>query len=209
MFDKLWPMKDKRLNEFVNHYIKHCTAHHERGVRRYQKMPSLEDAIHHAALAKPEKGNRESHQRRLKLRDLKRFEEKLQRMRHAVKRCRSFEELHEVVAKQKVKGVGPLAIYDTAARIGAYLRCRPKKMVYLHAGARAGANVLGLKSEKGRIAMADLQSPLKKLRADDVENFLCIYKKWLECDRLPKMSDGICGDGDDDCLPKKRRTVIC
>lgn len=62
-----------------------------------------------------------------------------------IARAESSEALHALVARQlrEVAGIGELYVYDTAFRIGAYLRLPPTR-VYLHAGTRDGARALQL-----------------------------------------------------------------
>jgi hypothetical protein len=52
-----------------------------------------------------------------------------------LKKAKSFAELHHIVAKEigPIRGIGDLAVYDIAHRIGAYLGREPEA-VYLHAG---------------------------------------------------------------------------
>ena len=69
-------------------------------------------------------------------------------------------------------------VYDTSLRVGAYLGLTPR-FVYLHAGARAGAKALGLNAGTKKLAMSDLPHELQVLAPEEVEDFLCIYKKTM------------------------------
>ena len=52
--------------------------------------------------------------------------------------------MHDIVSDVAADfhGIGSLTVYDTATRIGAFLKLEPDR-VYLHAGTRDGARALG------------------------------------------------------------------
>jgi hypothetical protein len=86
-----------------------------------------------------------------------------------------------VLAERTAKGIGgigELTIYDTAHRIGAYLRLAPEN-VYLHAGTRQGAKALGFKGSWASIPRREFPKALSRLRANEIEDCLCIYKNNL------------------------------
>ncbi|WP_188014974.1 hypothetical protein [Vibrio harveyi] len=94
----------------------------------------------------------------------------------------SFEDIFEIVKREKVHGFGPLAIYDTSVRIGASRNIAPTS-VYLHAGAQRGMTNLEDKalvssgvSEKISVPLSDLPDALQPLHPIQIENFLCLYK---------------------------------
>lgn len=99
--------------------------------------------------------------------------------------CHSFKELHAIVSECAVSGFAVLCIYDTAVRLGAYLSSiKPQSIkpqyVYLHAGTKVGAAELGLDVSRKFICLNELPEELQCLSADDIENFLCIYKDELK-----------------------------
>jgi hypothetical protein len=51
--------------------------------------------------------------------------------------------------------------------------------VYLHAGTRDGAEVLGFGRRRRTIELHELPAPLRGLSAREIEDLLCIYKSWL------------------------------
>jgi hypothetical protein len=67
-----------------------------------------------------------------------------------------------------------LAVYDTATRVGAFLRLQPKR-VYLHAGTRQGARALGFRKRES-LSARELPKALRRLSPDEIEDCLCIYK---------------------------------
>jgi len=74
-----------------------------------------------------------------------------------------------------VRGLGDLYIYDTALRLGSFLKLSPKH-VYLHAGTRAGARALGLKLSEDFLRVTALPKTIQVLEPHEIEDFLCIYK---------------------------------
>ncbi|MDQ3246773.1 MAG: hypothetical protein M3Q52_07800 [Pseudomonadota bacterium] len=83
-----------------------------------------------------------------------------------------------IVEDSSVSGFGPLARYDTALRIGFWLRLLPAR-VYLHAGTRDGSRALGLDAADGSLGRDQLPPELEPLEMHEVEDFLCIYKGQL------------------------------
>jgi hypothetical protein len=166
------------LAPLVSHYIDTFAPNRRRGLRWYASAGSLREAITRAATARTEDGPLESHQRRQGHALLRRWERRLQAVRGRIGLCASFDELHDCLWERRVPHVGPLTVYDTATRLGAFLGLRPRA-VYLHTGALAGAKALGLDTTGGRVARHALPEPLRRLAPDEVEDFLCIYKGLL------------------------------
>lgn len=102
------------------------------------------------------------------------------RIAPALSAADSFDELFDIVstAIELIDGIGELAVYDTALRIGARFDLQPTK-VYLHAGTRTGARVLGLQHTRAYIDVAELPVELQVLSASEAEDALCIYKHEL------------------------------
>jgi hypothetical protein len=93
-----------------------------------------------------------------------------------------FTALHEVIeaAIANISGIGELAVYDIAHRIGAYRGLHAKE-IYLHAGTREGAKALGLPTNRKTLPMSSLPAGLRSLSAEEAEDLLCIYRKTLAC----------------------------
>ena len=94
----------------------------------------------------------------------------------------SFDDVYNIVKSSRVAGFGELSIYDAAVRISAYLGYKPDK-VFLHAGARKGAESLEEKgllpddsSVEETLLISDFPTPIQKLDALQIENFLCSFK---------------------------------
>ena len=92
----------------------------------------------------------------------------------------SFDELIALIhdLTEPIPGIGELAVYDTALRIGARFGLEPTR-VYVHAGTRDGARALGFDGRRTTIEMDELPEPLRGLSAREAEDLLCIYKHSL------------------------------
>ena len=123
---------------------------------------------------------RHGHQWRLKKADMEKALMQLRSKISKVKAYKLFEEIHECVWTicSPINGLGKLYIYDTALRIGSFLRLMPKR-VYLQAGALAGARALGLDVKNSPLPVEDFPEALRILKAHEIEDFLCIYKDHL------------------------------
>lgn len=134
---------------------------------------NLKNAIRAAAMSEYPLGKRHRHQRRFKKVTLELTAERL--CDASLPIDGTFDQLHEAVraAISCIHGVGDLAVYDIANRIGCYLRVQPDR-VYLHAGARDGARAFELNS--GSIQKSELPSEFERLSCAEIEDCLCVYK---------------------------------
>lgn len=141
---------------------------------------TLRAAINLAARSLNNLGKRHKHQYRLKSIVLENFSNKLIDAEEAISKCQNFEELISEVERNKVPGIGQLAVYDTAVRIGAYLRIYPEK-VYLHAGTNEGVLKVIKESNGMSVLKSDLPEPFRSsdLSCYELEDLFCIYKRDL------------------------------
>jgi hypothetical protein len=153
-------------------------AHRER--RWFSHQRSLPEVIENAALARSPSGKRLAHQRRIPGRVLQESCDRLLAISDRLQQATSFEELHHIVASAilTIEGIGALTVYDTALRIGSYLRLEPKK-IFLHAGTLRGARALGLAATGEFLEPTDLPTEFSTLRPFEMEDILCIYKHRL------------------------------
>ncbi len=151
----------------------------------YRGLADLETAIKSATLAedlvgksyrKEENGKvkRHGHQRRIKRSVLESARRVLASKSNIekLKSCKSFEEIFELVARccDQIPGTGPLYIYDTALRIGAFSKRLPKQ-VHLQAGALLGARALGLDVKNSPLPSSVFPKPLQGLVPHEIERF--------------------------------------
>ena len=164
--------------EIVRHYKKFFQAGADSESQHYAELGSFDEALAEAAYAKAADGKRHPHQYRLKRSNLQKVHQRLKQ--YGLESCETFHELfvmvHEAIAS--ISGIGELMVYDTAHRLGAYLKLKPE-YVYLHAGVRVGATPLGYKPSTKWIDPTSLPKPFQKLTAGEMEDCLCIYKHAL------------------------------
>lgn len=147
-------------------------------LRFYRIQRSLAAAVEKSAMAELPSGKRFSHQRRIPRSKLLAAKTALMAVDLSV--CSSFDELYDLVATTigPIPGVGELTIYDTAHRLGAYLQLSPR-FVYVHAGVRAGLRALKIDHRRQKIAVSELPPAFRRLRPEQAEDCLCIYKRQL------------------------------
>lgn len=156
--------QDKQQNPDT--WIQHC-----------QNQNNLSDAIHFAAYSKNIHDKKHPHQHRLKMKNLQSFEKKILAVQKQIATTKDFDTLYSIIEECRTDGIGDLAIYDTAIRIGAYLGLTPGK-IYLHAGTKIGAAKLIKKVNTSTINKTDLPDPFKNsdLSCYELEDMLCIFK---------------------------------
>lgn len=92
-----------------------------------------------------------------------------------------FEELYELVDSRirHIEGIGDLAVYDIAMRIGFDMMppVRPEKYVYLSCGAALGAKMLAGALRPGRRVETETLLPFVAPLTESwqIENYLCLY----------------------------------
>jgi hypothetical protein len=144
----------------------------------HARLPTLDEAARQAALALTPEGKRHSHQTpfRIKQETLDAWAERVRANSDTLASATTFEDLHDGLEALKLKGVGPLVIYDTAYRLGAKLGLEPR-LVYLHSGTLEGAVLLGFSKKCRTLEPEQLPPPFRELRPYEIEDCLCIYKK--------------------------------
>lgn len=147
----------KNCEEIVEDYTRYCQADADVERNHYANCESLEKAIEKSSLAEKANGKMHSHQCRLGKETTKKIYEPLMHVKHQLMKCSNFDELYDCIRNEilEIDGIGELMVYDTAFRLGAYLRVHPNK-VYLHSGTREGANALGLGYGKQAIEVSEL-----------------------------------------------------
>jgi hypothetical protein len=156
----------------VDEYLKVHARHIEREHQTFRRF-SLGEAIRKAT--SKEFG---THQRRIRLGALSRFRDRLLAQKSELAKAQDFRSLHSVVLRARVRGIGSLTTYDVARRIGARQGIYPSE-VFLHAGARRGAQ--GLNFIGKTLAMDEIRKmhALANLQPYQIENLFCIYEESL------------------------------
>ncbi len=165
------------LDAIIAHYLANSSENADRDLHFYRRQRTLADALENAALARLPSGKRAHHQRRLSSSTLNAAWIALQQCDFNT--CNDFHDLFCLIGQtvRPIDGIGELYIYDTALRIGAFLRLVPDR-VYLHAGVRVGARAFGF-TGGDYILCSDLPVAFTALQPHQIEDCLCIYKREL------------------------------
>ncbi|MES2517626.1 MAG: hypothetical protein V4585_05940 [Bacteroidota bacterium] len=155
----------------VDNHVSYCVG-----------QTNLKNAIEVAAKAVDENNKTHFHQRRVGRTELNIFAEKLVLFEEEVNAVTTFDEIFDIVKKAHTEGVNELAFFDTAFRIGSFLKIFPDK-IYLTSGTRIGAeHLLGSLSGKTFLLPEELPIPfqLLNLTVADIEDILYTYRDELE-----------------------------
>jgi hypothetical protein len=179
--DLVFPMQ---VDEIVTAYILNFRQSASDEMRYFAIQRSLTTAIHKAARCLLPSGKRHPHQRRIPKALLEQAERHLQATAKDLERATDFTDLYHIVELEigSIPGIGPLTVYDISHRLGAFLRKAPD-LVYLHAGTKRGAAVLGLSG--AAIHPGQLPAVFSRLTAAEIEDCLCIYKEHLRKSSAP------------------------
>ena len=172
----------------------------------YRAMPNLRQVIKAAALARTADEGKHPHQWRIPCNVLREFGRCLSSRERDLREAPSFDELHGVVREvgDRILGIGVLAVYDTALRIGVKLDLLPTR-VYLHHGTMSGARALGIDRSCPVISVSELPEPFADLKPHEIEDCLCIYKELLSGEKLLRPRGCLCsGRG---CARRTRKTT--
>jgi hypothetical protein len=190
MFKRLPPKKP--LNSLANivsdwnyRFGKGGAEHHRRDhVTDYCAAAiSFREAVDRACASRAADGKMHNHQSRVKHTSRLAFAFRIKRA-EARLRGRDFDGFYDVIEEVAPAGIGPVTTYDVATRIAAFLKLEVHSL-YLHAGVRAGWNLLhGGKDKRDRIARWDLPKALWKLPTDEIEDLLCTYRDHLKGAKL-------------------------
>ncbi len=161
------------FDNIVQDYLHQTQTIAEENDRFFREL-SLDSALEFAALSKRPDGKRESHQSRISGKALAESYAALSAAQ--LNKPESFHELLEFVDRsiRDIPGIGELTVYDTAQRIAAHFGLEPD-YIYLHAGVRKGAAILGLGRGRAFLKVEELPSAFHVLKAGELENLLCIY----------------------------------
>ena len=171
----------KTLADIVAAYIRCGREDLDKDLAYYRASGTWARAVERASKAERHDGTFHPHQWRVGEATMAKVKEPLLALGR--RKFDNFGALHEAVREavckkgHKIPRIGPLAVYDTALRLAAFRGILPDR-VHLHSGTLEGAKNLGLNlREKKSLAMSDLPSEFRKLKAYEVENCLCIYKE--------------------------------
>lgn len=166
--------------QVLAHYIKCQRPRLAAELAWFTQPQPIGAAVARAAAAKGPNGKRLPHQWRLLQTVIPAASTKLQRAATILQGARTFDELFNMirVAIGSIPGVGPLYIYDTALRLGAFLGLQPTE-VYLHAGVRDGAKRLLSNLSASMVPLSQFPSTFHVLPPYEMESLLCCYRGHL------------------------------
>jgi hypothetical protein len=173
-------MRGQWLDQIADSYIGEHRQRAAAELAYFRDLPTDEDAISKAALARMPDAKLHPHQYRIPKIALKESESRLVANVPLLRSATSFAELVEIVKTiaGSISGIAELTIYDIALRIGARIGLEPTK-VYLHRGTRSGAAAIGLNTSGSTVELTALPIELQVLTAREAEDALCIYKHQL------------------------------
>ena len=196
----------RRARRAVSDYIAHHRDDAVAELDFYRAMPTLRHVIKAAALARTAGGGKRPHQWRIPRNVLCEFGRRLASRERDLREAQSFDELHRVVREvgDRIPGIGVLAVYDTALRIGVKRDLLPTQ-VYLHRGSIHGAAAMGIDRRCPVIFVSELPEPFADLKPYEIEDCLCIFKELLSGEKLLRPSGCRCsGRG---CSHRTRKTT--
>jgi hypothetical protein len=166
--------------QIVAHYKRCAQPDLDAQLQWFASLPSFTAALRRAAIARSSRGTRFAHQWRLPRSMYPRALALLRAAAPSLRSSRSFAVLHSRVsaAVAHLPGVGPLYLYDTSLRLGAFLGLSPTS-VYLHAGAAQGARRLLPAGSGATVSPTQFPSAFRALLAYQLENLLCCYRTYL------------------------------
>jgi hypothetical protein len=175
----------RTYTDVVTDYRQRYAAAHRAEMNLFgNPRQTLPEAIHRACRSQVPKKHgrglkRHSHQPLRSVPDdaLLEAASRLERRAADIGAATDFSGLHALVDAgiRPISGIGELAVYDIALRIGAYRGLRPSE-IYLHAGTREGVAAIGLDAARKSIPMTSLPVEIQSLGADEAEDVLCIYR---------------------------------
>ncbi|MBN7813421.1 hypothetical protein J0A68_20870 [Algoriphagus sp. H41] len=182
------------IEAYIEQYLASKTKNPDTWILHCSRQSDLTKAVYYAALAENHLGKRHPHQYRRSKRTLEDFSQSIILQADSLEKAVSFDEIYRLVEASKVYDVGPLTIYDTAQRIGAFVQVFPDR-IYLHSGTKLGAEkILGRRLKRATMDRAELPKAFQdpRLTCADLEDILCHLKEnfFLERTRISVKNSG-------------------
>jgi len=172
-------MNKKDIDYIINDYKKRRIKYPDYSLKDCEAANNLQHAIEMAATARNLAGRKHPHQFRIPNSILQDFAQAVISIQREIAQATSFHLLYKLIDKCRIKGVSDLTIYDTAHRIGCFLKLFPEE-IYLHSGTRKGAEILIGKIKGKTISVDQLPLPFQNgLSPSELEDMLCMYKTSL------------------------------
>jgi hypothetical protein len=141
---------------------------------------TLNEAIVVAAKAIDATGKVHFHQRRIAKIELEKFAIRIAGKEDKILAINTFEGLYKLIDAEANREISELTVYDTALRIGNFLKIYPEK-IYLQTGTKAGAEVLlGNLGDRRTLKIEDFPEAFQNESLKDLEEILYEYKGQLK-----------------------------
>ncbi len=167
-----------KLERIIKHYKLKSRKQIDGLVLLSMAQKTLKEAIEIAAKSMDENNKIHFHQRRVEKPELNSFAERLVLSEEEINSANTFDEIFEIIDKQKNQYITELTVYDVAQRIGAFKHIYSDK-IYLQSGTRIGAeNLLGNLGDRKFLMREDLPIPFQRtdFTLADIEDILFQYK---------------------------------
>lgn len=165
------------MQSVVKNYVENNRPKAQAEHAWYAGLPTLESVVRAAAT---NDGKASKSSRRNTAESLKQAEDVLVGQLERIQSYKTFDALLEGVERAvlPIAGLNDVYAYDTARRIGAYLKIMPKH-VYLFTSTRTGAKQLGIVSKKRLLLCTSLPSAFQELEPYEAEDVLSNLKKLI------------------------------
>ena len=171
----------KTYAEVVALYIAEDQQRGDDDLQWFAEQPDFRKRVARAVMSRMRNDLRHPHQRRIREKVLKAALGAIDMT--TLEACTQFAALHDQIEKTagQIRGIGPLAVFDFACRIGA--GCTPvvaPDEIYLHCGTMMGAMQLVNCRGRKTLRVIELPPEFRCLSARHAEDCLCIYKDELK-----------------------------
>ncbi len=171
---------DVEIASIIKHYHENFKEKIDLQMNFCLAQSSLKEAISVAAKAIDESGKVHFHQRRIEKVELEKFAIRVLGKEDKIQTINTFEGLFKLIDAEANRFISELTVYDTALRIGNFLKIYPEK-IYLQTGTKAGAEVLlGNLGDRKHLKLEDFPEAFQSQSLKDLEEILYEYKKELK-----------------------------
>lgn len=171
-----------KLERIISRYKMYGQREPDQHLAFCVEQESLTDAIQVAAKAVDGNNKTHFHQRRVGRTALNNWAEKLAILEEDLKKSTNFDDVFAIIDRANSENIGELTVFDTAFRIGNFLKLFPEK-IYLHSGTRKGAEqLLGDLEGKKSLLLKEFPAPFQEaeITPTDIEEILYIYRDEIE-----------------------------
>lgn len=181
------------ITNLINDYLREKAPELKATLDAYSKLDNLEACIGNLSINILTL-KKSDHQQLIKPNLLEDFSKVIFKEINLLKNSSDFDDIYITISKlaSTISGIGELTVYDASLKIGSYLSLYPEK-VFLHAGAKEGANYLrelGLLKRTVNTKNSNLKARMQfksdfpeyfdMLTPWQLENFLCCKRDNLK-----------------------------